>query len=184
MAIPPFRLDGILPPFVGTDPVNRNQASPFPASMTEFVMRFGTSAERKDVLRGLLSYRAALSLVGINNGFQWIDGSFVEDCEMIRQRAPGDVDVVTYAYRPTGVAAQSDWMSFFMANSSLFDPPQTKANFKCDAYYIDLHKPPHISVSDAAYFDGLFSHQRDTGIRKGMVVVPLQSDDTAAQGLL
>jgi hypothetical protein len=61
--------------------------------------------------------------VGLDNGFQWIDGSFVEDVEKSRGRAPGDVDIVTFAHRPASVA---DFKAFLNQNSMLFDPAQAK----------------------------------------------------------
>jgi hypothetical protein len=98
--IPAFGQSDVLPPFIGADATVRAQCSPYVTTCTEIVRRFGISRERLVILRGLLDYRAALSSIGIVHGFQWIDGSFVEDCETIRQRPPGDVDVVTFAYRP------------------------------------------------------------------------------------
>ncbi len=114
--------------------------------MTEIVRRFGTSAERLAILRGLLDYRAAMAGVGVVHGFQWLDGSFVEDCETIRQRPPGDIDIVTFASRP----AIPDWARFCSQHPEIFDPIQTKTLFKCDAYYVDLHKPPHLIVLDTS----------------------------------
>lgn len=182
--IPAFGPSGVLPPFIGDSPTNKTQTSPYRVAMTDIVNRFSTSPERVEILRGLLNYRAALAQVGIDKGFQWIDGSFVEDCEVIRQRAPNDVDIVTFAYRPAASNDQQMWNEFVRNNLSLFDTGQTKANFKCDAYFIDLLKPPHLTVRDTAYFNGLFSHQRDTAQWKGMLVVELQSDDTVARQLL
>ena len=153
-----FGPSGVLPPFVGTDATTRPGGSPYVTTMTEIVRQFGTSAERLAILRGLLDYRAALSRVGIVRGFQWIDGSFVEDCETIRQRPPGDVDIVTFAYRPL----IQDWRQFVWQHPDIFDPTRTKAQFKCDAYYVDLQMPPHLIVGDASYFNNLFSHQRDS----------------------
>lgn len=182
--IPPFGPSGVLPPYVGTSPADRAQNSPYPVAMTEIVNRFATSAQRVAILNGLLDYRAALGGLGIAQGFQWIDGSFVEDCETIRQRPPGDVDIVTFAYRPAHAHDDQSWGALFGANIPLFDPDQTKATFKCDAYYVDLLKFPHFVVADTAYFNGLFSHQRDTAQWKGMLRVMLQSDDDAARRLL
>lgn len=82
--IPAFGPSGVLPPFIDADATARPGASPYLTTMTEIVRRFGTSAERLAILRGLLDYRAELLRVGIVRGFQWIDGSFVEDCQTIR----------------------------------------------------------------------------------------------------
>jgi hypothetical protein len=182
--IPAFGPSGVLPPFVGTDPAARAQTSPYEVAMSDVVRRFSTSSERIAILRGLIDYRAALADVGIVTGFQWLDGSFVEDCEGNRARPPRDVDIVTFAYRPPAFAAQPDWVAFGIRNQHLFDPDQTKAAFNCDAYFIDLSKLPHLTVADTAYFNGLFSHQRDTAQWKGMLRVQLISDDAAARNLL
>ena len=174
--IPLFGPSGVLPPFVGANAALRAGVSPYISTMGEIVARFGTSVERLAILTGLLDYRAALAGAGIADGFQWIDGSFVEDCEALRQRAPGDVDIVTFAYRP----ATPDWSLFVSQHLEIFDPPLSKAQFKCDAYYIDLQKPTNLIVADAAYFNGLFSHQRDTLQWKGMLSIDLNSNDDAA----
>ena len=178
--IPAFGPSGVLPPFVGASPVVPAGLSPYVAVMTEIVARFGTSAERLAILNGFLDYRAALAAVGIADGFQWVDGSFVENCETIRQRAPGDVDIVTFAYRP----ATPDWSLFVSQHLELFDPHRLKAIFKCDAYYIDLQKPGDLIVTETAYFNGLFSHQRDTMQWKGMLSIDLNSDDASARRLI
>jgi hypothetical protein len=154
--------------------------SPYVATMTEIVARFGTSTERLAILAGLLDYRAALAAVGIAQGFHWIDGSFVENCEALRQRPPGDVDIVTFAYR----AVTPDWSLFVSQHAEIFDPRLSKAQFKCDAYYIDPQKPPNLIAEDSAYFNGLFSHQRDTLQWKGMLSIDLNSDDAAARRLI
>lgn len=113
-------------------------------------------------------------------GFQWLDGSFVEDCETIRERPPTDIDIVTFAPR----SAISNWDQFWPQHPEIFDPIRTKALFNCDAYYVDLHKLPHLIVLDTSYFNGLFSHQRDSKLWKGMLVLSLQSDDSAARQLV
>jgi phage terminase large subunit len=149
-------------------------------SCTEIVSRFGTSRERLAILRGLLDYRATLSTVGIVRGFQWIDGSFVEDCETIRRRPPDDVDIVTFAYRPPFL----DWPEFVRQHPQIFDPFQTKASFRCHAYYVDLQTAPHLIVHDTTYFSSLFSHQRDSKLWKGMLTLDLNSDDVVARLIL
>jgi hypothetical protein len=104
----------------------------------------------------------------------------VENCEALRQRPPGDVDIVTFAYRPV----TPDWSLFVSQHAEIFDPSLSKAQFKCDAYYIDLQKPPNLIAEDSAYFNGLFSHQRDTLQWIGMLSINLNSDDAAARRLI
>lgn len=95
MTIPAYDLGLVLPPFLGPRPGSVATQSPYDATTEELVHRFGTSAARNALLRGLLDLRAALRRIGITTGFQWIDGSFVEDKERRVGSAPGDIDIVT-----------------------------------------------------------------------------------------
>lgn len=180
--IPPFTISGYLPPFVGADPAQPLASSPYLTTMSAIVSRFGTTAERVTILNGLLAYRELIRSRGIIRGFQWIAGSFVEDCEATRMRPPGDVDVVTFAHRST--PDPDEWGQVINNNLTVFDSQEAKATYKVEAYYIDLEKPPHLIVHDAAYWSGLFSHQRSTGLWKGMLIVDLSCDDAAAIALL
>ena len=161
--------------------------APYKASIADVVKRFATSAERVGLLKGLLAYRQALRASGVVDGFQWIDGSFVEDVERSRRRAPADIDLVTFASRPAAVDGP-DLDVWLIQHGGLFDLDQTKAVFECDAFFVDLRKRGDLIVDDTRYWFGLFSHQRDTSLWKGMIQVPMFSDDDVAleflEGLL
>lgn len=178
--IPSFDLSGVLPPFDGPNVVDESSRSPYEATANELVERFGISAERGAVLQGLLEYRAALRNLGLVEGFQWIGGSYVEDCESIRSRAPNDVDVVTFVYRPNSYDDNHQWQTFVTANINLFSTQTAKADYRCDAYFVELGAEPETIVDRSIYWYGLFSHQRDTARWKGMVQVNLVSDDEIA----
>ena len=180
--IPPFSISGALPPFVGPNPADRAGSSPYVVMMSEIVRRFGVTAERVHLLTGLLNYREELRRLGVTDGEQWINGSFVEDIETTRGRPPADVDVITLAVRP--VSDPMAWSQLVQSNRNLFDPQVTKARFNCDAYFVDLSRRPNLIVADATYFFGLFSHQRVTSLWKGMLAVLLASDDQDARLLL
>jgi hypothetical protein len=123
--------------------------------------------------------------VGFAEGFQWLDGSFVEACEVVKGRPPGDIDVVSVVRRPAAVAADLAWRQFVAAHrGTLFNPDHCKATYSCDAYFIDLNIPPPTVSEQTAYWFGLFSHQRDTFRWKGMVQVDLQCDDDGAMQVL
>lgn len=173
----------VLPPYTGSDPTVPATMSPYSATMHEFSLQFATSPARVAILEGLLNYRAALRNVGIVNAFQWLDGSFVEDVEQARGRPPADIDVVTFGVCPrfADQAALRVWMA---ANQRLLDPRQAKQHYSCDAYVVDLGKRPDLLVNDTRYWFGLFSHQRATALWKGMVQVPLVSNDDQAKDLL
>lgn len=184
--IPSFGLGDVLPPFIGSPVGGAGAAtSPYIASMSELVDSFGTSVERARILRGLKAYRDELKTVGFARGFQWIDGSFVEACEVVKGRPPGDVDVVNLLFRPLTAKNDPAWNAFIVAHgSTLLDSAYCKATFYCDAYPIDLDVDADIVAGQAAYWFGLFSHQRSTNRWKGMVQIDLFSDDDAAMRLL
>jgi len=183
--IPAFNISGVLPPFdVAVGPASPTAMSPYPVPMTDVVRRFATTTERVAMVSGLMDYRESLISAGIDDGFQWLDGSFVEDVENLRARPPGDVDVVTFAHRPTAHSSVDAWNVFVSVNTDLFDPRVNKSRYRCDAYFIDLNLGPKILVNSTRYWFGLFSHQRATALWKGMLQVPLQSDDAAARMIL
>lgn len=180
--LPVFNSSGVLPPFIGERPgMERNLASPYETTMSGFVDRFGTSQPRRQILRRLLAYRNALRNVGIITGFQMFDGSFVEDCERLRSRPPSDLDVVTFSHLPV---PPHQVEVFAQQNAGLFDLDAVKENFSCDSFFIDLTKDARYVVADTMYWYGLFSHQRDTFMWKGLVTVPLMSDDSDALAAL
>ena len=177
--IPSHSHEGVLPPFVpGSTPQIPAHMSPYKATLLEVAQTFATSTERITILRGLIGYRDALRGAGITEGFQWIDGSFVEDCERVRGRPPGDIDLITFSYRPANLADKNLWRQFLQSNPRLFNPTDSKSAFSCDAYFVDLSGHPVHVVNQTRYWFGLFSHQRDTYLWKGMLQVDLTADDT------
>ncbi|MFZ6686864.1 DUF6932 family protein [Undibacterium sp. SXout11W] len=177
--IPSFNASMVLPPFIGADPTTRAGMSPYKVTMLQIVERFAISPDRIAILNGLISYRAALVAAGIKIGFQWLDGSFVENVEVSRKRPPKDIDIVSIAHRPKFLDPAQD-QQWFNQHSNLFDPDYTSNNFHCDAYFIDLGKRPDLIVDDTRYWFGLFSHQRETSLWKGMLQVNIDADDTDA----
>ncbi|HDZ3733793.1 TPA: hypothetical protein RSW61_005486 [Vibrio harveyi] len=175
--IPKFEESGVLPPFVGDGPTKPATQAPYKVSLEAFVEHFATSKERTEILVGFLQYRSKLKSLGVTNGFQWLDGSFVENVEKTRGRAPNDIDLVTFAHRPTGFSLE-DWRGFVQSNLDLFSPQMAKASYKCDAYFVDLDLPSKAIVSNTKYWFGLFSHQRETSLWKGMLEVALSYNET------
>lgn len=180
--IPEFNHSFVLPPFVG-EQLTQAQSSPYHVTALELVQRFATSPERGALLRGLLNYRAALRGLGFVDGFQWLDGSFVENVEAHQSRPPRDVDVVTFAHAPIGI--RHDEINKMMTeHPSLFVREQILERYRCDAFLIRLSKQPEKLVQDVRYWYGLFSHRRGDQVWKGMLQIPLQSDDDAACEIL
>lgn len=179
--IPQLNPSGMLPPYwPQIDPTNSYGMAPYLASITEIAQLFGHTAERLEIMKGFLKYRRMLREAGIIEGFQWVDGSFVENCEALNGRSPRDIDVVTFAERPKAFSDTPRWEEFIKRNSVLFDPQGIKRSFKCEAYYEDLNLPGQAIVSRARYWFGLFSHKRGENTWKGLLQVPLHSDDDAA----
>jgi hypothetical protein len=150
--------------------------APYKVTLLEVAQQFSSSVARRAIIGGLVSYRAELLKAGITSGFQWIDGSFVEEVEKNAGRPPTDIDIITFAERPSAYLDFQKWSNFVNSRKDLFLPPESKKHYKCDAYYIDMWLPPAILISQTRYWFGLFSHQRDTFLWKGMLEVPLCDD--------
>lgn len=178
--IPQFNLSGVLPPYVGVSPAEPAGLSPYDTTMREMVEAFGTSVERVAILRGLIELRAQLVGLGIRDGYQWCAGSFCEDIETLEKRSPGDIDVVTFFVRPTHTNDHAAWRAFVATNTAVFDPTQTKALYRCDAYYVDANTSLPSVISQVTYWHGLFGHRRSSHMWKGMLRLPLVSDDADA----
>jgi hypothetical protein len=143
---------------------------------------FGKSKERRAILRGLIGYRSHLRRIGIVDGCQWLDGSFVEDVETLRLTPPGDIDAVTFA--PRAVQDINQWMAIFHTNPAVFNPQVAKQQYSVDAYFVDLSIHPRLIIEHVVYWLGVFSHQRDTGTWKGMLEIELGGDDADVMTLL
>jgi hypothetical protein len=180
MPIPAFSPDGALPPHLG-NPVHPSDLSPFPATSVELCGRFNTSPERVAILRGFLSFREQLRGAGMTAGFQWLDGSFLEDIERTEGRAPRDLDVVTFYLPPT--------MTFntmvAALRPDLTDRVAVKRAFLLDHFFVDMQAHPESVVEHARYWTHLFSHRRDK-LWKGMLRLELNTvaDDSNALKIL
>lgn len=183
--IPSINNSGVLPPFLpGDEPTRSAAMAPYRTSIAELATEFAHTPERTEILGGLLDYRERLRQAGFDHGFQWIDGSFLEDCEEIRGRPPSDIDLVTFAHRPQQHQQPAEWQAFVQANRNLFSRKEVKDAHSCDAFFIDLFLPPETLVSRSRYWFGLLSHQRSTYLWKGLIEVPLVDDDDGARALL
>lgn len=182
--IPAFNESGVLPPFIGVSPAIRVEASPYKATMSEIVSRFASSEERVSILSGLMNYRDDLRKIGFIEGFQWINGSFVENVEDNDNRSPNDIDIVTFAKRPLLMPSGKSVGNLLNDNLHLFDPTSTKLKYLCDAYFVDMDKNPAYLVDDTRYWFGLFSHRRSSYLWKGIISVDLNSDDDEARKII
>lgn len=170
VTIPAWNALGLLPPVDTDSPVSFHR-SPYAVSLKDVTMRFSTSAERRAVLRGFLGYRQALHGLGLQSGFQWLDGSFMEDVEILEKRPPRDMDVVTFVNLPESFAPTGDL--------SVFQPAAAKAQFKVDAYLVEMNLLPlEQVVRRSAYWYSLWSHRRNQAW-KGFLQIDLAPAEDA-----
>ena len=174
--IPDFDHNYVLPPHLG-DPTNPDDVSPYKCTSLEFCEKFATSVERAIILKGFLLFRAQLNNYGLLDGFQWLDGSFLEDVETKENRSPNDLDLVTI-YWGYDIAFQIDLITRF---PDFRDAILSKQNYKLDHYAFDAGYSPDFTVDYTKYWVQLFSHNRDR-VWKGMLQIALNTpiDDTLA----
>ena len=173
--IPAWDPDGIIPAHDPIDPTSHAR-SPYTVSLLDVMTRFGNTEARRDLLQKWLDFRAALHRLGITRGFQWIDGSFVENIEQTRNRPPNDIDLVTFLYIPAGYTG-SDLLQRY---PRLFNPGLVKEHYAMDAYCVQLNQiPTEKIVAQSLYWYSLWSHTR-TGRWKGYLQVELAPDHDAA----
>lgn len=179
VAIPAWTADGVLPPINGSQPVSPER-SPYVVSLTDYVLRFSGTPERRAVLDGFLRYRAALHGGGVEQGFQWLDGSFLEHVELLEGRAPNDVDVVTFYRLPAGVSQAQ----LAAKLGALADPGSVKRAFRVDGYLVHLGMDAERLTRQTAYWYSVWSHRRNQ-LWKGFVQVDLApAEDTVAAATL
>ena len=184
MTIPAWNAQGVLPPIGSPDPTSRVR-SPYTVPRPAFVRRFGMSVERRAILDGLLQYRAALHAIGLDSGFQWLDGSFLEHVEALEDRAPNDIDVVTFFNLPLGeTEASIAQQAPHLLAPTRREHQEIKAQFHVDAYPVGLHLSSDNIVRQSAYWYSMWSHRRNFAW-KGFVQVSLApAEDAAARAVL
>jgi len=178
-AIPGWNATGCLPPNSAQASVTPVDRSPYSVSLVDLALRFNVSPARQTILMGLLDLRAELHRIGIVTGFQWLDGSFLEDIETIEKRPPNDMDVVTFFRLPAGVTQAQT-----LAQSRVFGQPYAKATYHIDAYWVELGMQAEDLVMGSAYWYSMWAHRR-SGEWKGFLQIDLApTDDVAARANL
>lgn len=155
----PFAWDesGLIPPVNPNAATDRNR-SPYRMTPSNFVERFGVTEKRGALLADFLNLRAALYEARLVQGFQWINGSFAEHVEMRRDRAPNDIDVVTFYHIPDDYGTQQKLRD---AHPSLFES-QWGASGSIHSYFQQLNSiAPKRLVRRTAYWYSLWSHTRE-----------------------
>jgi len=125
-------------------------------------------------LVGLLDFRAMLYRFGLEEGFQWLDGSFLENIELLESRAPRDIDVVTFV--PSMASIPESEQDVELDHAALKD------RFHVDAYFVETEElPAELLISVSAYWYSVWSHRR-THVWKGYLQIRLDpAEDTVAR---
>ena len=182
--VPDWNVRGVIDPINVLSPTTADR-SPYRVSLREFVLRFATTARRIEVLKGFMNYRAELHAAGLVVGFQWLDGSFLEDVERIERRDPGDIDTVCFYQMPAGQTQATliaAYPGLFPINAAEFEA--LKKRLHVDAYTQQLDSAgPAVAVASrlvttAAYWYSMWSHRRDLAW-KGYVQVDLSPAEDA-----
>lgn len=177
VAIPNWTKKGVLPP-VNALQATSAERSPYTVKLLDVVMRFATSKERRQILKGFLDYRAALHSMALTQGFQWLDGSFSEDVELTEQRAPKDIDVVSFVHTPPNFSPSPGQLD-------VLDHDHAKATYLVDSYFVEINLlPPDNLVKQSTYWYSMWSHRRNQDW-KGYLQLDLSpAEDAAASAWL
>lgn len=170
MPIPDFGHNNVLPPHLG-NPTDRSHLSPYPCSILELCHKFAISTQRIEILKKFVAFRQKMTDCGILYGFQWLDGSFIENIELSEERAPRDLDVVTF-YGQLSIKDQTRIRANF---PEFVNPNLAKEIFSLDHYPVDYSYSPDVTVEMTRYWVQLFTHNRN-GIWKGMLRLGLNTD--------
>lgn len=180
--IPSWNNQGVIPPVRGLEG-NDPDRSPYIVTLQSVVERFASSKERIRILKGLLDYRAELYKIGLTKGFQWLDGSFMENIEILESRPPHDMDVVTFFYLPQGETQKSllDKGGKFLFGKHL------KEKYFVDAYLVTLSNVENqhpVFIRKVCYWYSMWSHRR-SNLWKGFLQISLNpKEDELAKDIL
>ena len=180
MPIPNFDHNNVLPPHLG-NPTDRTHLSPYPCSILELCHNFSTSKHRIEILKNFILFRQRMNALGIIYGFQWLDGSFLENIEVSQSRPPRDLDVVTF-FGGLTIDDQNNIRAIF---PEFANPGMAKTNFSLDHYAVDYSYRPDVTVEQTRYWLQLFTHNRH-GVWKGILKLSLNTpiDDQHALDFL
>lgn len=171
MPIPDFDHNNVLPPFINGSPGTAANHSPYVCSILEFCEKFATTEIRINLLINFIKFRIKIHESEITSGFQWVDGSFLEDKEKILKKGPDDIDVATF-FEVTSPNTRNKIESEF---PEFIQRELAKNNYKIDHLLIHIPAlPPYHLIRSTNFISKLFSYSR-RGVYKGMVEIHLNS---------
>lgn len=175
--IPDFDHNNVIPPHLG-NPAVMTDLSPYPCNSLEICQKLGTTKERVEILKGLIVFRQRMMENGIVDGFQWLDGSFIENIEVTENRPPNDLDLVTF-FGGLTIEEQKVKRTKFI---EFFNPTLAKNNYKLDHYFVDYSFRPEVTIEMTRYWIQLFTHNR-LGVWKGILRLELNTAEIDQEAL-
>jgi hypothetical protein len=173
MPLPDFDHNHVLPPFINESPGNPANHSPYVCSINEFCEKFATTPTRIHLLKNFVKFRIKIHDSKITEGFQWVDGSFLENKEKALDQNPNDIDVATFfqvTSPDTEQKVKTDFPDFSHRKLA-------KDNYKLD--HLLIHIPalnPYDLIRSTNFISKLFSYSR-RGVFKGLVEIHLNTID-------
>lgn len=99
----------------------------------------------------------------------------MEHVELLENRAPNDIDVVTFFELPAGETQTS----LMQRDTGLFTQELLKNIYFVDGYFAQLGQPTdRLQVKNIAYWYSMWSHRRN-GVWKGFVQIDLDPTEDA-----
>lgn len=175
--IPSFDHNLVIPPHLG-DPRLPAHLSPYFCTIVDICEKLASTPQRVDILKKFIAFREKLDNLGLKNGYQWLDGSFLEDIENQEGRSPRDLDVVT-VYWGYDISFQENLVKNL---PEFFHPALAKHTYSLDHYPFDASHLPEVTVEISRYWIQLFSHNRNS-VWKGMLKVALDTPEEDAIAL-
>lgn len=188
MAIPDFNNQGLLPPHNG-NPADMSNTSPYPATTVELCRKFGTTAERCEILKGFLQLRELMCQLEVLDGFQWVNGRFMEQ-DIGGRKAPDHIHVVTFC-KPSPLIRHPDYADLA---KPLKHSKSTRDRFLVQHFIVSLDiedretgktDPKKLDnlINRTRHFAGLLSHESESGSWKGLLRIELNTSDDDHEAL-
>ncbi len=177
MAIPDYNSQGLLPPHNG-NPADMDGGSPYQVTSLELCTAFSTTRPRREILKGYLKLRACLLELQLTEGFQWLDGRFLEK-DRARNADPDHIQVVTF-YKPSPLL---DDPHFAELKNRVNDFDISRRLYCVDHTYVNLDWELPVVISHTRHYSALLSHQPETGLWKGMLQIKLNTPQDDAMAL-
>lgn len=177
-----WNIHGVIPPIAENESGGSFNRSPYQIGIVKLIELFCFNQKRCSILHGFLRYRKKMYDMGYVDGFQWIDGSFCENCEVLRDRTPNDIDVVTF-FNPESRTDNLPFDDSFFTRENM---PNIKSQYFVDAYFMNIGLPADFYYTKmVAYWYSMWSHQTDTSLWKGFLCVNLSpQEDVLAMQIL